>query len=60
MKKTADVLDRAFTVRVRELNHAGERVLVVAHQVIVHCFRHLIEKMNRLGWAVVHARQGRL
>jgi broad specificity phosphatase PhoE len=27
-------------------NHAGERVMVVAHQVIVNCFRYLIEKMD--------------
>jgi broad specificity phosphatase PhoE len=27
-------------------NHAGERVMVVGHQVIVHCFRYLIEKMD--------------
>src|SRR5690606_13235189 len=26
-------------------NHAGERVMVVAHQVIVNCFRYLIENM---------------
>jgi broad specificity phosphatase PhoE len=27
-------------------NHAGERAMVVAHQVIVNCFRYLIEKMD--------------
>lgn len=27
-------------------NHAGERVMVVAHQVIVNCFRYLIERMD--------------
>jgi broad specificity phosphatase PhoE len=27
-------------------NHANERVMVVAHQVIVNCFRYLIEKMD--------------
>lgn len=27
-------------------NHAGERVMVVGHQVIVNCFRYLIEKMD--------------
>jgi broad specificity phosphatase PhoE len=27
-------------------NHAGERVMIVAHQVIVNCFRYLIEKMD--------------
>lgn len=27
-------------------NHAGERVMVVAHQVIVNCFRYLLEHMD--------------
>lgn len=27
-------------------NHAGERVMIVAHQVIVNCFRYLIERMD--------------
>lgn len=27
-------------------NHAGERVLIVAHQVIVNCFRYLLERMD--------------
>ncbi len=27
-------------------HHAGERVLVVAHQVIVNCFRYLLERMD--------------
>lgn len=29
-----------------QLNHAGERVMIIAHQVIVNCFRYLIEKMD--------------
>lgn len=27
-------------------NHAGERVMIVAHQVIVNCFRYLLEQMD--------------
>lgn len=27
-------------------NHAGERVVIVGHQVIVNCFRYLIERMD--------------
>ena len=27
-------------------NHAGERVMIVAHQVIVNCFRYLLERMD--------------
>jgi broad specificity phosphatase PhoE len=27
-------------------NHAGERVVIVAHQVIVNCFRYLLERMD--------------
>ena len=27
-------------------NHAGERVLIVGHQVIVNCFRYLLERMD--------------
>lgn len=30
-------------------NHAGERVMIVAHQVIVNCFRYLIERMDEAG-----------
>lgn len=29
-----------------QLNQAGERVMIIAHQVIVNCFRYLIEKMD--------------
>lgn len=27
-------------------NHAGERVVIIAHQVIVNCFRYLLERMD--------------
>ncbi|MCR6687392.1 histidine phosphatase family protein [Pseudoxanthomonas sp.] len=29
-----------------QLNHVGERVMIVAHQVIVNCFRYLVEGMD--------------
>ena len=29
-----------------QLNHAGERVLIVAHQVVVLCFRYVIESLG--------------
>jgi broad specificity phosphatase PhoE len=31
------------------LEHAGERVLIVGHQVIVNCFRYLLERLDERG-----------
>ena len=30
----------------KEREYRGERVLIVGHQVIVHCFRYLLERMD--------------
>lgn len=38
-------------------NHAGERVMIVAHQVIVNCFRYLLERMDE-GTILAIDRQG--
>jgi broad specificity phosphatase PhoE len=40
------------------LEHAGERVLIVAHQVIAACFRYLLERLDEAAILAIDARGG--
>jgi len=40
------VLRLRSVVQDLQLNHAGERVLIVAHQVVVLCFRYVLEELD--------------
>ena len=43
------ILRLRSVVEVLRRDHVGERVLVVAHQVIVNCMRYLIENLDEAG-----------